>query len=75
MTPERKTYLRDNGDNDVSGAVVIESDENEVRVTENRKNGWCKPFWMPESELDSHDLELTGTLDSGQFLQIFERVK
>lgn len=47
---EPRTYFRDETDSDISGVVVLDTDDDSLRVTENRENGWCKPFWMPEGE-------------------------
>lgn len=71
---ERQTYLRDTDDeNDVKGIVIIEADDDdEFRVVENRDGEWCKPFWMPESELQSHETETVGNLSSDQFLRVCE---
>jgi len=67
---ERQTYLRDTGENNVKGITIIEVDTDAYRVTENREDGWCNPFWMPVDELKSHETEKVGKLSSDQFLSI-----
>jgi len=75
MEYNQQTYLRDNGDEGIDGIAIIEvSDSEGYRVTENREDGWCKPFWMPESELLSHDTEHVGTLTSEQYLLLCEAI-
>jgi hypothetical protein len=72
---QRQTYLRDTGENDVKGIVIIETDNDDndaFRVTENRAGEWCKPFWMPESELSSQETEVAGKLTSEQYLRVYE---
>jgi len=67
---ERQTYLKDTGDNDVKGIAIIEADDDEYRVVENRDGEWCKPFWMPASELSSHETKTVGKLSSKQYLRV-----
>ena len=75
MEYNQQTYLRDNGDEGIDGIAIIEvSDSEGYRVTENREAGWCKPFWMPESELLSHDVEVVGNLSSEQYLRLCQKV-
>lgn len=47
-----KTYIRDARDeSDISGMIILDTDGDELRVTENRdESSWCAPFWMPEDE-------------------------
>lgn len=70
MAHKPATYYRDNSDSDITGIVIIESDDDQLRVTENRDGDWCKPFWMPVSELESHQTETVGKLSSDQFLSV-----
>jgi hypothetical protein len=69
-----KTYYRDESDSDVSGILVVEEDGDEYRVMENRLNGWCAPFWMPEPQFrantHSDSIKKVGRLPD----QKFERV-
>ena len=68
---KRKTYLREHGENDVKGIVVVEAGDGQFRVTENREPGiWCKPFWMPEAELDSYNTEHVGLLPDEKFEKV-----
>jgi hypothetical protein len=74
---EPKTAFRDNGDSDVAGIVVVESDENSVRVVEKRSGDWCLPFWMPTEEFESHTgashVEHIGSMNDPDFNQITPR--
>jgi hypothetical protein len=68
---DTQTYFRDVGDNDVKGIAILETSESDgYRVSENRDGEWCKPFWMPEDELESHDTEKVGILSSDQYLRV-----
>lgn len=71
MHYDRQAYLRENTDDAISGIVVIETDESDgYRITENRDDGWCKPFWMPADQLLSHDTEHVGQLSSDQYMRV-----
>jgi len=73
MAFDQATYMRDNQEPDTKGIVIIETGEPGVRVTENRDGDWCKPFWMPVSELASIDTETVGKLSSDQFLGVCQQ--
>lgn len=73
MAFQPKTYLRDHDDPDIKGLVILETDGDELRVTENRDSGWCKPFWMPQSELSALHTEVVGTLSDEKFHRVRSR--
>lgn len=73
MAFDQATYLRDHQDNDTKGLVVVETGDDELRVTENRGGDWCKPFWMPLDELEVLHTEVVGKLPSEKFLAVCEK--
>jgi hypothetical protein len=72
---ERQTYLKELGDNDVKGIVIIETDEDDeqYRVTENRDGEWCGPFWMPDSELTDKEFKHMGKISSDQYRKVYDK--
>ena len=68
---DKKAYLRDNSQDDVSGVAIAQVDEDDgYRVAENRESGWCKPFWISQEDFEAHELEYVGILSEDQFVQI-----
>lgn len=76
MEYSQQTYLRDTDEeSDINGIAVLEVSESDgYRLTEQRDGEWCKPFWMPESELLSHSTEVVGNLSSDQYLRLCQKV-
>jgi hypothetical protein len=72
----RRTCFRDGSENDIGHIVVIESGDDELRITEQRDDEWCKPYWIPEDQftVNTHgdSVERLGRVSSNQFEQITE---
>jgi len=72
---EPREYIRDESDNDVSGIIVVETNENGVRVTENRDDvHWSAPFWMPRREFASvthaDSVSVVGRISKSKFDEV-----
>lgn len=70
---EAKDYFQDKTDSDIGGIVIVETDGSDAKVTENRENGWCAPFWMKGTHFNvqvKKRSERVGKVNDEQFEQI-----
>ena len=67
MALEPKTYISYETDNDLRAGVILDAQDNRVKLTENRGGSWCMPFWMPRSELASTPSTIEGKLPDEKF--------
>lgn len=75
MEYNQRTYFRDDSESDVSAIIVVECDDDQIRVTENRSDvHWSAPFWMPEGEfrasVHQDDVEEVGIISADKFEKV-----
>ena len=67
MALEPKTYISYETDDDLRAGVILDTEDDRVKLTENRGGSWCLPFWMPRDELDATPSTIVGKLPDEKF--------
>lgn len=79
MKYDPKAYFRDNIDDDIPAAVVIETSESMgYRIAEQRDGDWAKPYWMDAHELLSlvadGRFEYVTQISSDQYMRLCQKL-